>query len=29
LTRCMAMLGPPDGDGKGSVHEDTGIQQGC
>jgi putative sterol carrier protein len=28
LARCLAMLGSPDGDGEGSVHEDTGTQQG-
>jgi DNA-binding HxlR family transcriptional regulator/putative sterol carrier protein len=28
LARCLAMLGSPDGDGGGSVHEDTGTQQG-
>jgi DNA-binding HxlR family transcriptional regulator/putative sterol carrier protein len=27
LARCLAMLGSPDGDGEGSVHEDTGTQE--
>jgi putative sterol carrier protein len=27
LARCLAMLGSPDGDGGGSVHEDTGTQE--
>jgi hypothetical protein len=27
LTRCMAMLGSPDGGGGEAVHEDTGIQE--
>jgi DNA-binding HxlR family transcriptional regulator/putative sterol carrier protein len=27
LARCLAMLGSPDGDAEGSVHEDTGTQE--
>src|SRR5215207_4360972 len=27
LARCLAMLGLPDGNGEGSVHEDTGTQE--
>ena len=27
LARCLAMLGSPDGDGGGAVHEDTGTQE--